>query len=76
MSDTLTDESFEQLAGICKRFGLDIVAASRQGVMLTVTPRSLDALPDAETLRELADALGGEGIRYVTLDLVEGSLHD
>lgn len=59
----------DELTRVCARFGLEIVDATRHGVMLTLVPRSLEGLPDAQALREIADALGGDGVRYVTLDL-------
>lgn len=61
--------ALDELKVVCARFGLDVVAAHRHGVMLTLVPRDLDHLPDAQALREIADALGGDGVRYVTLDL-------
>jgi hypothetical protein len=37
--------------------------------MLELTPASYDALPDAAALRALAEEVGGDGVRYVTLVL-------
>ena len=45
----------------------ELGALIERGVLLELTPDSLDDLPDAQTLREIADALGGDGIRYVSL---------
>ena len=61
--------SLDHIQALCASFGLEVVDAHRHGVMLTLVPRSLDHLPEAHTLREIADALGGDGVRYVTLSL-------
>lgn len=68
MSSTTT-LPLDELKAVCARFGLEIIAAHRHGVMLTLVPHNLEHIPDAQALREIADALGGDGIRYVTLDL-------
>jgi hypothetical protein len=66
---SMTTLPLDELKAVCARFGLEIVAARRHGVMLTLVPCDLEHIPDAQALREIADALGGDGIRYVTLDL-------
>lgn len=62
-------EDLEALKRLCAQFGLTITGARRQGVLLEVAPESLEALPDADTLRLIADELGGDGVRYVALSL-------
>ena len=71
LSNTLDGDALERVQQTCATRGLDVVAACRRGVMLELTPASLDALPGADALREIADDLGGDGIRYVSLLLEE-----
>lgn len=67
--DALRGAALEAVQAQCATHGLVICGARRTGAMLELRPASLDALPDAMTLRQLADALGGDGVRYVTLAL-------
>ncbi len=64
---TLDGDDLARVIALCSSHGLSVHAATRRGVMLELTPVSLDELPTPETLRELADALGGDGVRYVSL---------
>lgn len=73
MSTTLSQDELEHIKATCAEHGLKITHARRKGVMLELQPATLDALPSAQTLRSLADVLGGDGIRYVTLGLDESS---
>ena len=63
----LEGDDLARVITLCASHGLAIHAAKRRGVLLELTPDSLDDLPDAHTLRELADTLGGDGVRYVSL---------
>ena len=49
--------------------GLSVRAVRQRGVMLEIVPWDLSALPPIEAMREMADALAGDGVRYVTLAL-------
>ncbi len=63
----LEGDDLTRIVSLCASHGLAIHAATRRGVLLELSPDSLDDLPPAQTLREIADALGGDGIRYVSL---------
>lgn len=67
--DALRGAALEAVVARCAAHGLVICGARRAGAMLELRPASLDALPDAMLLRQLADELGGDGVRYVTLAL-------
>ncbi|MEM1348674.1 MAG: hypothetical protein AAGI01_08980 [Myxococcota bacterium] len=69
MRHFLTGAPLDEVRRLAMEHGLDVVEAWRHGVMLVLRPRDLGALPDRDALRELADALGGDGVRYVTLSL-------
>lgn len=71
--EEIEGQELERIREIALEFGLDIVGARRQGVMLELSPRDLKNLPAAGVMAEIADALGGDGIRYVSLSL-EGAL--
>lgn len=58
---------------LCQAHGLALRGVRRQGVLLELLPLTLETLPDAALLREIADALAGDGIRYVALSLDEPS---
>ena len=60
-----------QIAAICARFGLQIVKTRRHGVMLELVVERLDALPSVSALSQIAEALAGDGVRYVALALEE-----
>lgn len=64
-------DALEALRTHCRAIGLEIRGARRRGVSLELLPASLDDLPGPAALRELADALGGDGVRYVALSLEE-----
>ncbi len=64
-------DALHALRARCHAMGLEIRGARRRGTSLELMPSSLDHLPDAEVLREIADALGGDGVRYVSLSLEE-----
>lgn len=68
-SDKLTPAKAAQIIAACAEHGLTITDVIQKGVMLELVPASLSGLPDAATLRQLADQIGGDGIRYVTLSL-------
>jgi len=67
----LTGAQLDDVRRVAMEYDLEVDEAWRHGVMLVLRPRSFDTLPDHDTLRELADALGGDGVRYVTLSLQE-----
>lgn len=71
MTQDIPNEQLLNMQRVCKQFGLDIKHATRHGVMLSLVPVSLESLPGAEQLRAIADHLGGDGVRYVTLVLEE-----
>ena len=62
-------ESFLAVRLACEAHGLHILAARRVGVLLLLQPASLEAIPDAEALRQIAEALAGENVRYVALSI-------
>lgn len=60
----------------CQRFGLALSGLRQEGTVLVLTPSATAPLPTAHQLRELAEALRDDQVRYVTLDLAvyeEGS---
>ena len=61
---------------ICGEHGLTIVEVRRRGVLLELVPADLAQVPDPEALRQIAEALGGDGIRHVALALEERSRGD
>jgi hypothetical protein len=63
----LEGDDLARVITLCASHGLAVHAATRRGVLLELSPDSLDDLPPADTLREIADALGGDGVRYVSL---------
>jgi hypothetical protein len=69
MTQSLDPDTLAHIAQTCASHQLPIRHAERHGTLLVLTPASLHELPSADTLRELADSLGGDGIRYVTLRL-------
>ena len=60
-------KAYEKIRDICTKQGLTIEGASRRGVLLELTPVSLDDLPSAMELAAIADELAGDGVRYVAL---------
>jgi hypothetical protein len=72
-SEEIEGRELEHIREVAGRFGLEVAGARRQGVMLELTPKDLGALPAASELAEIADALAGDGIRYVSLSL-DGAL--
>ena len=62
-------ELLERALRAASEAGLRVRAVRQRGVMLEIVPHDLEALPPIEAMRELADALAGDGIRYVTLAL-------
>lgn len=68
---SLTTEQLAHIVEVCAAHHLVIRGARRQGVLLELCPESLEALPDAHTLRAIAEALAGDGVRYVALALDE-----
>ena len=56
---------------VCEAHGLAVREVRQRGVLLELVPVSLERLPSAGVLRELADALAGDGVRYVALSLEE-----
>lgn len=60
---------------ICEAGGLSVAELRRADDILVVVPDSLDHLPDADALEQLADALRAESsARYVTLGLEEADV--
>ena len=53
----------------CRKMGLEVVRAEQVGAVLVLHPPSTANLPDAATLRQVADELKDRQIRYVTLGL-------
>lgn len=68
---SLTPEQLAHIAEVCTAHQLLIRGARRHGVLLELWPESLDSLPDSHTLRAIAEALAGDGVRYVALGLDE-----
>lgn len=59
---------------ICAERGLAIRAVRRHGEMLQLVPVSIDDVPDAETVRAIADTVArSDGARWVTLLLEEAT---
>ena len=58
----------EKISQICEACGLSVAELRAEGEILVVVPESLEDLPDADALGELADELRAESaFRYVTL---------
>ena len=57
----------------CEELGLKVRRVRRRGVMVELVPEDLAQAVGcgAEVLREVADAVGGEGVRHVALGLEE-----
>lgn len=72
-SEEIEGSELKRIREVAGRFGLEVLGASRRGVMLELVPKDLGALPSASELAEIADALAGDGVRYVSLSL-EGAL--
>lgn len=62
-------EDIDDLIGLCARFGLQIRGAEVAGDVLQLVPVTLESLPGAAVLGEIAEALKPLGYRYVTLGL-------
>jgi len=65
----MNKERRDSMIALCAARGLDVIDVHQRGVLLEITPSSLEQLPSAEALRALADELGGDGVRYVALAL-------
>lgn len=65
----MNKERRDAMIALCAARGLEVTDVHLRGVLLELTPSSLEQLPSAETLRALADELGGDGVRYVALAL-------
>ncbi|MBA2665010.1 MAG: hypothetical protein H0U74_22175 [Bradymonadaceae bacterium] len=64
-------DDIDDLKSLCARFGLTLSGAEVQGELLQLVPQSLEGLPDAARLRQLAIELAPLGYRYVTLALAQ-----
>lgn len=53
----------------CQRFGLALSALRQEGTVLVLTPSAKAPLPTVSQLRQLAEALRDDQVRYVTLEL-------
>lgn len=62
-------EDIDDLIALCARMGLEIRGAEVAGEVLQLVPRSLEGLPGAAVMGEIAEALAPLGYRYVTLGL-------
>lgn len=62
-------ETLARVRAVCEAHGLAVRGASRVGVLLLLQPETLEAMPEAEALRQVAEALAGDGIRYVALTI-------
>lgn len=71
LTSFLSPGELARIMEVCARHGLVICGARRQGVLLELLPQTLEALPSAHTLRAIAEALAGDGVRYVALGLEE-----
>lgn len=69
MEQPLSAEALDHLRTLCAAHGLALRTARQRGVLLELVPVTLDHLPAPHQMRELADALGGDGVRYVALAL-------
>ncbi len=69
--NALSAQQLQQITEVCAAHHLVIRGARRHGVLLELLPEQLDDLPDAHTLRAIAEALAGDGVRYVALALDE-----
>lgn len=66
-------EDIEDLVALCAGYGLRIVGAEVAGEVLQLVPVSLEGLPGAAVLGEIAEALRPLGYRYVTLDVLSAA---
>lgn len=62
-------EFLARVLAVCEAHGLRVNAARRVGVLLLLQPDTLEAMPEAEALRQIAEALAGDGVRYVALSI-------
>ena len=62
----------EDIRQLCGKRGLTVDRVERRGVVLVIYPKKGSSLPAAEKLKEIAEAVDVEGIRYTTLGLIEG----
>ncbi len=69
MKSTTKSLPTEEIGAICAEWGLKIDKVRRQGTVLVLEPAVDTALPSAEALAGLAEAIEVEGVRYVTLGL-------
>ena len=67
-SETL-DERWREVVDECRRRGLSIRDVEQDGAVLILEPDGVVDLPEAPTLREIAEAIDVEGVRFVTLAL-------
>lgn len=75
MKENGQNRSTKAVVRMCRKRGLVVDAVEQVGAVLTLRPRSTATLPSARVLQELADELRGGRVRYVALDLEEGSDH-
>lgn len=69
--EELEARELETIRDVCVAHGLELSTAYRRGVLLILVPRSLDEVPDSGVLRQIAEALAQDNVRYVALSLDE-----
>ncbi len=62
----LSNRQREVIRTTCAEWNFPLGEISRHGEVLALSPTTLDELPNAGRLSELADALEQHGYRYVT----------
>lgn len=67
----LTAELRETIESACDNAGFPLDDIGTRGDILKLAPASVDSLPNASVLTELADALEARGFRYVTFAVPE-----
>lgn len=59
----------EEIQKVCASWNFDVESVAIDGDVAVITPASLDALPNSETLRGIADEVRQFGIKHVALEL-------
>lgn len=71
-SDNLGEQA--SVETLCEEAGFPLARIRREGDVLILIPKTLGALPSAETLQDLSDRIQDLGYRYVAFSVDEESV--
>ncbi len=64
-----TTDTKENIRSLCAEAGFPLAEIRDDGKMLILVPQSIESLPDAETLQQLADHIRADEYRHIAFSV-------